>query len=85
MAFTSNIVSLEELECAVMKSYPGIDQQLSTTFNKHDIAGDGVLPYSVVEPLLRHFLVTCGLGDYMDDITDSDGMFSPCFSTANPL
>ncbi|KAK1939754.1 hypothetical protein X943_003007 [Babesia divergens] len=73
MAFTSNIVSLEELECAVIKSYPGIDQQLSTTFTKHDIAGDGVLPYSVVEPLLRHFLVTCGLGDYMDDITDPDG------------
>ncbi|GBE60701.1 hypothetical protein, conserved [Babesia ovata] len=78
MATTNTPVSLDELKVAITQAYPGIEQRLKDTFSQHDIAGEGKLPYGVVEPLLRHFLVECGLDDYMGEVTDAEGSLSHC-------
>lgn len=73
MVFSSNVFSIQELKDEIVKSYPGIEQQLKEIFFEKDIAGDGFLPYKVVEPLLRHFFFQCGLADYLQAVTDSEG------------
>ncbi|CDR94111.1 hypothetical protein, conserved [Babesia bigemina] len=78
MAITNTPVSLEELKVAITQAYPGIEHRLKNTFIQHDVAAEGQLPYGVVEPLLRHFLVECGLDDYMGEVTHAEGILSHC-------
>ncbi|KAK1443703.1 hypothetical protein BgAZ_205790 [Babesia gibsoni] len=73
MVAAGKAVLLEELKASIAEAYPGIEQQLGEIFAEHDIAGDGTLPYTVVEPLLRHFFHVCGLTEYVAALTDEAG------------
>ncbi|ORM41757.1 uncharacterized protein BXIN_2790 [Babesia sp. Xinjiang] len=73
MVFRNQTISLDELKKAVAQSYPGIEQRLKSTFIQHDIVGDDELPYDVVESLLRHFFLECGLDECMRKVTNAEG------------
>ncbi|GFE54884.1 hypothetical protein BaOVIS_022880 [Babesia ovis] len=73
MFFRRSTFSLEELKKAITQAYPGIEQRLRTTFIQHDIVGDDSMPYDIVETLLRHFFLECGLDEYMREVTNSHG------------
>ncbi|KAK2195543.1 hypothetical protein BdWA1_003219 [Babesia duncani] len=65
-----------ELRSKIYAAFPGIESQLTDAFRAADVAGDYTLPYSVVEALLRHFLMKCGLIEYVVQFSTSSGTLS---------
>ncbi|AFZ79512.1 hypothetical protein BEWA_023610 [Theileria equi strain WA] len=63
---------LRELKKSVFDSHPGVEDQISGAFSAHDVVGDGFLPFSVVEALLRHYFTQSGLVEYIYPFLDSN-------------
>ncbi|CBZ55243.1 conserved hypothetical protein [Neospora caninum Liverpool] len=53
--------------------YPGLEQQLEMAFTCHDLQHEGKLPYTTLEPIIRHLLMQYGLIEYVTRFSDSAG------------
>lgn len=53
--------------------YPGLEQQLEMAFSCHDLEGKGVLPYTTLEPVIRHLLMQYGLIEYVTRFSQESG------------
>ncbi|EPR60942.1 hypothetical protein TGME49_313380 [Toxoplasma gondii ME49] len=53
--------------------YPGLEQQLEMAFTCHDLQHEGKLPYTTLEPIIRHLLMQYGLIEYVTRFSDSEG------------
>lgn len=53
--------------------WPGLDHQLELAFHSLDLDETGLLPYSTLEPVLRHQLMQIGLIEYVTRFALPDG------------
>ncbi|GIX63293.1 G2 protein, putative [Babesia caballi] len=79
MASLNGTHYIDEVRNGLLKKYPGIEEQITNAFTQHDIVGDGLLPYHVVESLLRHCLTEFKLDDYVAKLTNSEGLLAHNF------
>lgn len=69
-AFTEDIF---EVKRAIYAYYPGLEQQLEMAYACHDVSNQGVLPYSTLEPVIRHLLMQYGLIEYVTRFSNEKG------------
>uniref|UniRef100_A0A3B0N056 Uncharacterized protein n=1 Tax=Theileria annulata TaxID=5874 RepID=A0A3B0N056_THEAN len=65
---------LEELRLRVITAYPNVEKDIEILFNTNDISNENLLPYDIVEALLRHYLLQQGFQDYIFTFLNSNGM-----------
>lgn len=53
--------------------YPGLEQQLEMAFTCHDLENSGKLPYTTLEPVVRHLLMQYGLIEYVTRFSKESG------------
>lgn len=57
--------------------YPGLEQQLEMAFSCHDVEGRLALPYTTLEPVIRHLLMQYGLIEYVTRFSKDSGETYP--------
>ncbi|KAL8438976.1 hypothetical protein Efla_006921 [Eimeria flavescens] len=57
--------------------YPGLEQQLEMAFSCHDVENSMALPYSTLEPVIRHLLMQYGLIEYVTRFSKESGALDP--------
>lgn len=62
-----------EIKRSIYAYYPGLEQQLEMAYACHDVNNEGKLPYSVLEPVLRHLLMQYGLIEYVTRFCSEQG------------
>jgi len=53
--------------------WPGLEDQLVQSYLCHDVEGVDSVPYDVLEPVLRHHLMQCGLIEYVTRFANPEG------------
>lgn len=79
----------------LLSMWPGLEDQLVQSYLCHDVAEENAVPYDVLEPVLRHHLMQCGLIEFISRfVTEEGALDSFCvapylkrykLSLANPL
>ncbi|EAN32844.1 hypothetical protein TpMuguga_02g00561 [Theileria parva strain Muguga] len=66
-------MELEELRLRVRAAHPTAESDVEALFNTNDVSNDGLLPYDIVDALLRHYLLLQGFQDHIFQFLDTNG------------
>eukprot|EP00921_Rhytidocystis_pertsovi_P012334 GHVQ01019995.1.p1 GENE.GHVQ01019995.1~~GHVQ01019995.1.p1 ORF type:complete len:299 (+),score=52.75 GHVQ01019995.1:366-1262(+) len=72
-----NTLSQDEVESVrteVYSYYPGLEEQLEMAFSCHDIQDAKQLPFTTLEPVVRHLLMQYGLIEYLTRFSKTESI-----------